>query len=118
MTVTHDTRQGWWNLVIDNSLLLVLGTVTALVWANVEPTSYFTFAHALAFPVNEIGMALFLALVGQDLLEAMMSGGALHTWRRWGLSILAGAGGLAGAALYPGSWSEWLKMTSRSTTSI
>jgi NhaA family Na+:H+ antiporter len=85
--------------VVDRFLLLPVGATIALVWANLAPESYFPFAHAVAFPVNEIGMALFLALIGQDVVEAMMAGGALHTWRRWGLTMIAAAGGLAGGAL-------------------
>ena len=100
-----------YRFVVDRFLLLPIGAAVAIVWANAEPMSYFTFAHTLAFPVNEIGMALFLAIVGQDVLEAMMSGGALHTWRRWGLSIIAGAGGLAGAALTYTVYVHWAHET-------
>jgi NhaA family Na+:H+ antiporter len=84
--------------VVDRFLLLPIGAAIALVWANTAGESYFRFAHALAFPVNEIGMALFLALIGQEVVEAVMPGGALHTWRKWGLPILAAAGGMIGAA--------------------
>ena len=65
--------------VIDRFLLLPLGAAVGLVWANTAAESYFRFAHALAFPVNEIGMALFLALITQELIEGVMPGGALHT---------------------------------------
>jgi NhaA family Na+:H+ antiporter len=85
--------------VFDRFLLLPLGAAIALVWANLEGESYFRFAHALAFPVNQIGMALFLALVAQEVLEAVMRGGALHTWRRWGLPVAGALGGAAGAAV-------------------
>ena len=84
---------------LDRFLLLPVGAAAAIVWANTAPESYFRFAHALAFPVNEIGMALFLALIAQEILEAVMPGGALHTWRRWGLPIAGAAGGALGAAL-------------------
>jgi NhaA family Na+:H+ antiporter len=83
-------------LVIDRSFLLPLGAAIALVWANTASESYFRFAHALAFPVNEIGMSLFLGLVAQEAFEAMMPGGVLHTWRRWGMAIAAAVGGLLG----------------------
>ena len=53
-------------LVIDRSFLLPLGAAVALVWANTASESYFRFAHALAFPVNEIGMSLFLGLVAHS----------------------------------------------------
>jgi Na+:H+ antiporter, NhaA family len=83
---------------MDRFLLLPLGAVIALVWANVAGESYFPFAHALAFPVNEIGMALFLALITQEVIEELMPGGALHTWRRWSLAVAGAVGGAAGAA--------------------
>jgi NhaA family Na+:H+ antiporter len=84
--------------VVDRFLLLPIGAAVALVWANAAPESYFRFAHAIAFPVNEIAMALFLALVTQEVLEAMMPGGGLHTWRRWTMPIVAAGGGVVGAA--------------------
>jgi NhaA family Na+:H+ antiporter len=84
--------------VTDRFLLLPIGAAVALVWANVAGESYFRFAHALAFPVNEIGMALFLGLIAQEITEAVMPGGALHTWRRWSLPIVGAVGGLLGAA--------------------
>jgi NhaA family Na+:H+ antiporter len=83
---------------MDRFLLLPLGAAVALVWANTAAESYFRFAHTLAFPVNEIGMALFVGLIAQETFEAVMPGGALHTWRRWGLSIVGAAGGFGGAA--------------------
>ena len=38
-----------------------------LIWANTAAESYFGFAHQLSFPVNEIGMALFFALITQAI---------------------------------------------------
>jgi NhaA family Na+:H+ antiporter len=88
----------WWHFVADRFLLLPLGAAVALVWANTAAESYFQFSHAVAFAVNEIAMALFLALIAQEVLEALMPGGALHNWRRWTLPLVAAAGGVAGAA--------------------
>ena len=84
---------------LDRFLLVPAGALIALVWANTAGESYFRFAHALAFPVNEMAMAIFLALITQEVLEATMAGGSLHTWRRWTTPIIAAAGGFAGAAL-------------------
>ena len=39
-------------VVFDNSLLLLLGAVTALAWANLDLVSYERFAHAFHFTVN------------------------------------------------------------------
>jgi NhaA family Na+:H+ antiporter len=84
-------------------LALPIGVAIALVWANTAPERYFITAHALAFPVNEIGMALFIGLIMQEIVEAVMPGGALHSWRRWTLPLIAAAGGIAGSAgLYLG----------------
>ncbi len=79
-------------------LALPTGVAIALVWANTAPEPYFVFAHSVAFPVNEIGMALFVGLIAQEIVEAVMPGGALHSWRRWSLPLLAAAGGIAGSA--------------------
>jgi NhaA family Na+:H+ antiporter len=45
-------------------------------------------------------MAFFFALITQEVVEAMMPGGALHSWRRWGVAMAAAAGGIVGAALW------------------
>ncbi len=42
-------------------------------------------------------MAFFLALIAQEVFEALMPGGALHTWRRWGLPVIGALGGVAGS---------------------
>jgi NhaA family Na+:H+ antiporter len=78
-------------------LLVPIGAVIALIWANSAPESYFQFAYRLSFFVNEIAMALFFALLAQDVYEATMPGGALHSWRKWMLPLVAAAGGIAGS---------------------
>jgi Na+:H+ antiporter, NhaA family len=86
--------------LMDRFLFVPIGAVVAMVWANLDGESYFRFAHAIAFPVNEIGMALFLALIAQEAYEAAaIPGGALHTWRHWTVPVIAACGGMAGAAL-------------------
>src|ERR1700730_17792366 len=77
----------------DHYLVVPLGAVLAVIWANTAPEGYFGFAQSLSFVVNEIGMAFFVALVAQELLEAVMPGGALHTWQRVMLPIIAAIGG-------------------------
>ena len=84
---------------LNRFLLLPLGAVIALVWANTEPESYFRFSQALAFPVNEIAMAFFLALIAQELFEALMPGGALAAWRHRALPMVAALGGLIGSVI-------------------
>src|SRR5262249_18527049 len=84
--------------VVRRHLLIPIGAVIALVWANTASESYFVFAQRFGFVVNEIAMAFFFALAAQEVLEAAMPGGAVHSWRKWTLPIAAAAGGIVGAA--------------------
>ena len=43
-------------------------------------------------------MALFLALIAHEALDAIGPGGALRHWRHWGVPLVAAAGSVAGAA--------------------
>jgi NhaA family Na+:H+ antiporter len=88
-------------------LLLPVGAAVALVWANALPESYFRFAQAAAFPVNEIAMVFFFGLLAQELFEELMPGGALHHWRRWPVPVIAAAGGLAASAAVYWAWVSW-----------
>ena len=54
--------------------------------------SYFRFAHATAFVVNDVGMVFFFALITKEVAEATMPGGALHPWRRAALPVAAAIG--------------------------
>ena len=83
--------------VVDHFLLLPIGVLIALVWANTAGESYFGFAHALRFPVNDIGMVFFIGLITEEVLEAVMPGGALYRWRRTLLPVIAALGGVLGA---------------------
>ena len=84
---------------IDNSGLLVVGTVVALVWANLDIASYERFVHAGHFIVNDIGMAFFFALAAKEVVEATAPGGALHSPRRSAMPLIAAVGGMTGPAL-------------------
>ena len=84
--------------VVERFLLLPIGVLAGLTWANTFGESYFRVTIPLRFPVNEIGMALFVGVVTEEALEAVMRGGALYQWRRTLLPIVAGAGGVLGAA--------------------
>ena len=84
---------------IDNSGLLVLGTVLGLIWANVDRESYLRLTQALQFAVNDLGMAFFFALATKEVVEATAPGGALHSPRRAALPLMAAVGGMLGPAL-------------------
>ena len=86
---------------LDNSLLLVIGALAAIVWANVSPQSYTSAAHALEFAVNDIGMVFFFALAAKEVFEATLPGGPLSSPREAGVPVLAAIGGmLAPAGIY------------------
>jgi len=96
---SHTQRRSLPATLVDRFLLLPIGAVIALIWANTAPESYFQVTLPMAFVVNEIGMAFFFALITQEVVEALMPGGALHSWRRWSLALVAAAGGVIGAAV-------------------
>ena len=85
--------------IADRYLVLPLGAMAALAWANSRPESYFVFAHRWSFAVNNVGMALVFGLVTREVVEATASDGALHTWRQVLLAVVAAAGGIGGSAV-------------------
>ena len=81
--------------VLDYLIALPVGCAAALVWANTFPESYYGFAHATTFFVNDVGMAFFFALITKEVAEATVPGGALHPWRRAALPVAAAIGSVA-----------------------
>jgi NhaA family Na+:H+ antiporter len=81
--------------VYDKSLLLILGTVTALVWANVDLEQYHAATHVLHFVVNDVGMVFFFAIAAKEVFEATLPGGPLSSPREAGVPLLAAVGGMA-----------------------
>ena len=84
---------------VEHSLVLPVGAVVALLWANTFSESYARFALALQFVVNDVGMVFFFALAAKEVVEATAPGGALHTWRRAALPVVAAVGGMVAPAL-------------------
>ena len=84
-------------VLADSFLLLPIGVLVALAWANTAGVSYFRVAHALRFLVNDVGMVFFVGLVTEEAFEAIRPGGALYPWRRTLLPIVAAIGGVLGA---------------------
>jgi NhaA family Na+:H+ antiporter len=93
------SRRPFFLPALESSLALPVGAVIALVWANNGGASYEHFAHAAEFSVNDVGMVFFFALAAKEVVEAMAPGGALHTWRRAALPVVAAAGGMVAPAL-------------------
>jgi Na+:H+ antiporter, NhaA family len=88
-----------WRFVADHYLVLPIGGVVALIWANTRPEGYFRLADSLAFVVNDVGMALVLAYLAQEVVEAAMPGGTLYPFHRTLVPIVGGVGSTIGASL-------------------
>jgi Na+:H+ antiporter, NhaA family len=85
--------------IFDNSLLLLVGTAAAVIWANLDLASYERVAHPLHFAVNDIGMVFFFALAAKEVFEATLPGGPLASPRRALSPLAAAVGGMAAPAL-------------------
>jgi Na+:H+ antiporter, NhaA family len=86
-------------LVLENSLLLVAGTVAAVVWANLDLSSYDAVAHPLHFWVNDVGMVFFFALAAKEVFEATLPGGPLASPCRALSPLAAAVGGMVAPAV-------------------
>jgi NhaA family Na+:H+ antiporter len=93
-----DRFRAIWRVVLANSLLLAVGTVSGLIWANVAHPSYQRFADTLHFAVNDVGMVFFFALAVKEIIESMLPGGPLESPREAAVPIIAAAGGMIGPA--------------------
>lgn len=104
MAHASSDKSGVLKFILDNSLLLVAGTVIALVWANLNYEAYEHFAHSVHFVVNDIGMVFFFALAAKEVVEATLPGGPLSSPRQAAVPIFAAIGGMAvPAGLYVAS---------------
>jgi NhaA family Na+:H+ antiporter len=93
------TRSKALAFVFDNSLLLLVGTAAAVLWANLDLGSYDAVAHPLHFWVNEVGMVFFFALAAKEVFEATLPGGPLASPRRALTPLAAAVGGMVAPAL-------------------
>ncbi len=93
--MAHAKQGGLWSSIIENSLLLIAGALTALVWANLAHESYEDFSHLLHFAVNDVAMVFFFALATKEIVEATLPGGPLASPREAAVPLLAAAGGMA-----------------------
>ena len=85
--------------ILDNSLLLLAGTLAAVLWANTDLGSYDAVAHPLHFWVNDVGMVFFFALAAKEVFEATLPGGSLASPRQALSPLAAAVGGMAAPAL-------------------
>ena len=95
------------NLLRKFSVPLILGVITALVWANTAPQSYNIFiksdlimGHNLYFFVNDVFMAFFFGLAGAELVQGFMPGGPLNPVRKAINPLIASLGGVIGPIIF------------------
>jgi NhaA family Na+:H+ antiporter len=104
MAHAPEGKPGVLKFILDNSLLLIAGTVIALVWANLDYEAYEHFAHSVHFFVNDIGMVFFFALATKEVVEATLPGGPLSSPKQAAVPVFAAIGGMAvPAGLYVAS---------------
>ena len=96
---SHSVSAGVVDFIFDNSLLLLAGTVTAVVWANLDHASYDAISPWLHFWVNDVAMVFFFALAAKEVFEATLPGGPLASPRRALSPLAAAVGGMAAPAL-------------------
>lgn len=109
-----------WGHLTEYSLLLILGALTALIWANTSPGSYHHFvdfplvenawighAHAGAddliqrtltvrYLINDVLMAFFFAIAGKEVWEAVALNGGSLRGKKALTPLIATAGGMLG----------------------
>jgi NhaA family Na+:H+ antiporter len=85
--------------VFDHSILLLVGTAVAVVWANLDLSSYERATHPLHFWVNHVGMVFFFGLAAKEVFEATLPGGALASVRQAASPLAAAVGGMLVPAL-------------------
>ena len=111
-----------WNFITGYSLLLIIGALSALIWANVNFDSYHHFVdfviwdHApighlhdghrtltLHYLINDIGMAMFFAIAGKEVWEAVILKNGSLRGKKAATPLIATFGGMMGPiAVYLG----------------
>ncbi|MDC0739002.1 Na+/H+ antiporter NhaA [Cognatishimia sp. SS12] len=104
-----------WNFLTNYSLLLIIGAVLALIWANTNPDTYHHFVefviwdHApighyhdghrtltLHYLVNDVFMALFFAIAAKEVWEAVVLEDGSLRGKKAATPLFATAGGMFG----------------------
>ena len=86
--------QGYIKFFVENSLLLILGTATGLIWANVNLETYSEISHYLHFAINDIGMSFFFGIAAKEVFEAVLPGGPLASRKEAAMPVVATLGGI------------------------
>jgi Na+:H+ antiporter, NhaA family len=91
------------NLLREFSIPLILGVVTAVVWANLDPSGYESFDHnhffgpfSFHFVTNELFMVFFFGIAAVEITQSCLPGGDLNPPRKAVNPLLATLGGVLG----------------------
>jgi Na+:H+ antiporter, NhaA family len=93
---------------VEHLLVLPLGALIALVWANTGPESYFRSTGTMTFLVNDVAMVVFFGVITKEVVEATVPGGVLHPWRRTLLPVIASVGATVVPALIYMNFVDWV----------
>lgn len=104
-----------WNFLTNYSLLLIIGALLALVWANTNPETYHHFVefviwdHApighlhdghrtltLHYLINDLAMALFFAIAAKEVWEAVILKNGSLRGKKAATPLFATFGGMVG----------------------
>ena len=110
-----------WNFLTNYSLLLIIGAIIALIWANVDATSYHQFVHieliqhswighahydaagqvtyrtlTLHYLVNDVLMAFFFAIAAKEVWEAVILKNGSLRGKKAATPLFATLGGMLG----------------------
>ena len=104
------TQSSLLRFVLDYSLPLIVGVLSAIVFANLAPTAYDAFIHwsplgqehslahyfSVHFLVNDVFMAIFFGIAAKEIVEAASPGGALNPVKKAINPLLGTLGGVFG----------------------
>ena len=96
------------NMLREFSIPLILGVLTAVVWANLDPAGYTTFNHDpffgpfnFHFVTNELFMVFFFGIAAVEITQSCLPGGDLNPLKKAVNPLLATLGGVLGpVAIY------------------
>jgi Na+:H+ antiporter, NhaA family len=108
MRARRDTAARVLQFLLDNSLLLLVGAVAGLLWANADSSGYAGFTDRTHFLVNHVAMVFFFGLVAKEVYEATLPGGPLAEPGQAAMPVLAAVGGMAAPAAIYAVFVSWL----------
>lgn len=99
------------SILFEYSVFLIVGSIIALIWANVNFDSYHHFIDyrlfgegghhkfSLHFIVNDIFMVFFFGIAMKEVTEAFLPGGSLSSFSKASLPVVGTLGGVIGPVL-------------------